>query len=474
MPRLLATLLVLGLPLAVALGVGGAQALPTACFVSVVALWFTELLPLAVTGLLVPVLCVAYGLMDAKQAFGAFGNPILFLFLGSFLLVRGMQAHGLDQRIASLVLSRRWATRSVGTLTAFLALTCWLLSMWMSNTATCAIMTPVVLGVVDTLGPRFPDEAARKAFASRALLLTAFASSIGGLATPMGSPPNLLALSFLADEGITLGVLDWMAFGLPVAALMLVALLGLLAWRYPVPPLDLAEVRQEFAARLRDHGRPGRGERAVAACFLAAVAMWLLPGVAGLAGVDEATVGWLEARLPLGGVAVAAALPLFVLPGDEGRPVLTWEEALHIDWGTILLFGGGLCLGTMLDHTGLAGEVGRAVFGGGMAPGLTLGAVVAFAVLLSEFGSNTASAAVLVPLLTATFPGLGADALTALVVAAALGASFGFMLPVSTPPNAIVFGTGRVPARDMASTGVLFDVLGWGVLSLALAVFFLT
>ncbi len=175
-----------------------------ALFIATTTLWFTELLPLAVTALIVPILAVFTGILDAKTSFASFGDPILFLFIGSFLLAGAMEKHGWDKRIAYMILSRSWASPSIDRLCTILALICWTLSMWISNTATCAIMTPMVLGIGQTLKDQLRSECDSKYLTQRLLLITAFASSIGGMATPVGSPPNLIALSLLKERGISI------------------------------------------------------------------------------------------------------------------------------------------------------------------------------------------------------------------------------------------------------------------------------
>jgi len=443
-----------------------------ALFISIVLLWFTELIPLAATGLLVPCLAILYGIATPKTAFGAFGNQILFLFIGAFLIGRAMQKHGWDKRVAYFILSSKVGCQSPSTLATVIALTCWSLSMWISNTATCVIMTPIVLGILVTLKEQFNDDSAFQRYSIRLLLICAFASSIGGLATPVGTPPNLLAIEFLAEQGIHINFLNWMGIGLPISLTMLVILLAFLTLRYPVPQVDLQNIRQQFIKHSRELGKIKKAELQVAFCFLLAMTLWTAPGLIQLAAPDNPVLSVIQQRLPMGGVALLCALILFCLPleteekinGKQSRN-LTWQDAQKIDWGTVLLFGGGLCLGKLLNETGLAKEIGELFFGSDRSILIAALGAILIAILFSEFSSNTASASILIPIIIGTFNTEGTEVLTQLVLATAFGASYGFMLPVSTPPNAVVYGTGKIPLQQMIRTGVIFDLSGYLIIA---------
>lgn len=450
------------------------QPATSALFISVVVLWFTELIPLAATGLLVPTLAVLYGVVDVSEAFAPFGNQILFLFIGSFLLARAMQKHGWDKRVAYYILSLKMGSRSGNSLTVLIALICWVLSMWVSNTATCAMMAPLCLGLVDTLKDHFDSEQEHSNFTVRLLLVCAFSASIGGMATPVGSPPNLIALGFLAQHGIQLTFLQWVAVALPVSFAMLLILCAIIWIRYPSRLHSLPDVQAHFRSKLTDLGRLKVTEIQVAGCFGLAVLLWTVPDLLALVFPDSRSVALINERLAIGIVALACALILFILPyraGETFKQNLTWNDAGGIDWGTVLLFGGGLCLGSILDSSGLGAKIGSMVFGplGDNLYIITaMGALIA--ILMSEFSSNTASISIAIPIILTTFAGLDQAVLTVLVVCITFGASFGFMLPVSTPPNAIVYGTGRIRLGQMIRTGVLFDLSGLLVIIAAVAV----
>lgn len=440
------------------------QAAAAAVFTAIILLWFSEALPLPVTGLLVPVLAILSGVLTVPEAFGAFGNQILFLFIGSFLLARSMQKHGWDTRMAYLVLSSRFGSRSLRSLVAVIACICWTLSMWISNTATCAMMAPLCLGIVRTLRNQFTSHQAYTRFNARLLLTCAFASSIGGMATPVGSPPNLLALQFLAERGISVSFLSWMLCAVPLSVVMLLVVLYLLERMFSVPPLNLRAVQLEFAGKLKELGPVKRPELLTAICFFVAIIFWVLPDVlVQLTASDWALI--IKDRMPMGLVALLAGSLLFVFhytdENSETQPCLNWTDAGSIDWGTVMLFGGGLCLGLVLSNSGLAAELGNWLLPENANSALLpLLVVLCIGVLLSEFGSNTASASILIPVVLATSYGAADSDALQFVLGVAFATSFGFMLPVSTPPNAIVYGTGELKLKDMIRAGIIFDLLG--------------
>jgi sodium-dependent dicarboxylate transporter 2/3/5 len=335
-------------------------------------------------------------------------------------------------------------------------MTCWLLSMWISNTATCAIAMPIGLGIANTLGSQLKDQITFKRLKYRILFICAFAASVGGICTPVGSPPNLIAISFLSKAGIKISFLEWMIIGIPSSVVMLIALLIILRLRYPLPKIDLSPLRLHFQTELEKLGRVSKHEKHVIACFIITIFLWIAPSALGPIFADNALINKLPGVLPMGIVALIGSLPLFILM-DQEIPTLSWKRAVSIDWGTIILFGGGLCLGHILLETGLASDIGKSVLSLSGNNYFLLGAfAILLAVIASEVSSNTAASSIIIPILISSTSGN----INALTIAAAYGASFGFMLPVSTPPNAIVYGTGELPLREMIKTGIFFDVIG--------------
>lgn len=435
-------------------------------FCSTVLLWLTEALPLPVTGLLVPVLLSCSGAVSGKDAFAPFGSDILYLFVGCFLLGRAIEKHGFDKRMAYFLLGRCLVGESLTAIHLVIALASFVLSMWISNTSAAIILTTVTLGILTSLSEHLPSDEIKRRLEIRLLLTCAFAASIGGLATPIGSPPNLIAIRFLSTRGVNISFSGWLPFALPISLAMLAVLFLILELRYPLRGQSVPGAKAIFRKLARELGPMHTGERQVALVFGLAVLLWILPSslAAFFPAVD--VIQAFNARLSMATVGLLAGISLFVLPvaGVSGlKRNLSWDDGAKIDWGTLMLFGGGLALGDALESSGAAKMLGTLLFQGAIATPILLICVVVFgSIVLSEFASNTAAASIMIPLILGlvdptTF---SQEAATAIVLASAFAASFGFMLPVSTPPNAIVYATGRVPSGEMLRTGVLFDVCG--------------
>ena len=429
----------------------------------VITWWVTEPIPLPATALVGPALAALLGVTRAREAFAPFGDPVIFVFLGSFLIAEALHVHGVDRRIALAVLSRAFLASTPGRIRIAVALVTAGVSMWISNTATAAMMLPIALGLVRALQAAGSSESPRGV-----LLIVAIAASLGGVATPVGTPPNLIALGFLEQAGFSLDFFRFMAVGVPLS-LALTAVM-LLVVRYLVPRASGAADVAGWVERERRAQPPwGAGQWACAVAFVTAVVLWVTPGVVTLAGAGPGTWARLLAdRLEESVVALAAAALLFLWPVGDRR-ALTWAEAVRVDWGTLLLFGGGLSLGKMMFDTGLAGVLGRGVV---QATGVTslwglTALVLATSIVLTEFASNVASVSMLGPLVLALTREAGVAPLPPLL-AACFGASMGFMFPVGTPPNAIVYGTGLIPITAMMRVGVVVDVLSFFVIFLTL------
>ncbi len=446
--------------------------------VAVIVLWVTEALPLAVTALLGAVACVVAGVAPAKEVFRPFADPLIFLFIGSFLLAEAIRLHGLDRRLAYGVLSVPWVGERPRRILAAVALVSVLISAFISNTCTAAMMMAIVSGILAAVEAAAGDDARRPlpAFATSLFLCVAFAASIGGLATPIGTPPNLIGLAFIRDQlGVNVSFLGWCAIGVPVAAVLATIAVRVLARLFPAGVERLDGVSDYVSAERQRLSGWTTGQRSTALAFAITVALWVLPGLVLMAaGPAHPVSKWLVARLPEGVAALIGAILLFLLPGGtrEGRwrPALEWKEA-RIDWDIVLLYGGGMALGELCFSTGLAAAVGQSINGwipAGPWGGTVLVAVAAIvAVLTSEFTSNTASANMVVPVVIALAKATGGDPLPA-ALAATFAASLGFMMPVSTPCNAIVYGSGRVPLRAMMAGGAVIDAAGTLVVTAAM------
>jgi sodium-dependent dicarboxylate transporter 2/3/5 len=440
-------------------------------FLVVVGLWMTEALPLPVTGVLVPILAVLFGLLPAKEAFRGFGDEIILLFLGCFLLARAMEKTGLDRRLAYLLLTKLMPGNSFRTLTVMVASSSFFLSMWISNTSATAIVVAIVLGIHGTLQSNIPSPAEARRAAVRLLLATAFGASIGGISTPIGSPPNLLAVRLLAERGLEVSFLQWVMIGFPTALLLLAVMLLVLEFLLPLPGLNFPTLKPQLRSMLQEAGPMSAAERLVAVIGTLTVAGWVLPEIVGVVFGSSSTLEFFQGRLSSTVVALSAAILLFVSWGRPLPAVLEWQDAQKIDWGTLLLFGGGLTLARVLDSSGLATHLGELLTQGGFTSVVAFGSVVVVAaVVLSEFASNTAAASVLLPMTLGMSISLGltGELTIGLVTAVTIAGSLGFMMPVSTPPNAIAYGTGLVPARDMKRCGGALDLLGAALVILTL------
>jgi sodium-dependent dicarboxylate transporter 2/3/5 len=460
--------------------------------VGVVILWVTEALPLPVTALAGAIACVVAGVAPAKEVFRPFSEPLVFLFIGSFMLAEAIRVHGLDRRLAFAVLGLPAVGERPGRILAAVAVVSATISAFISNTATTAMMVAIAAGILtaieDAASPAASPTAPRDTqprdtqprhsrldprFATGLMLSVAFAASIGGLATPIGTPPNLIGLAFIRNElGIEVSFLAWCAIGVPVAVILTGVAVVLLGWMFPAGVDRLPGVARMVARERSGMGRWSRGEMSTALAFGTTVCLWIVPGILGLfLGMKHPLPAWFGTHVPEGVAALVGAVMLFILPGASGRRALSWDEAARIDWGIILLYGGGMALGELSFSTGLAEALGRSLTGwlpagagGGMA---LVAAATLVAVVTSEFTSNTASANMVVPVAMALAAASGGDPLTA-ALAATFAASLGFMMPVSTPCNAIVYGTGRIRLGDMIRSGAILDVTGAVVITLAM------
>lgn len=408
--------------------------------------WITEALPPAVVAFAAAIGAVLTGLATPEIAFKAFGTPLLFLFVGSFFIAEAMQVHGLGERIGEAV-SRR--ARGRLSFLAVIAGTAFFLSMIMSNTAATVILLPIALAAV-------PSERGDR-YATALVLVIAWGASIGGLGTPVGTPPNAFGITELRQRGLDIGFVDWMAIGVPMGLVMLVALVAVLAVGYGIRPGQPLPERPTRAPRAWSSG-----ERAVLAAFAIAITGWLLPSVLTLAAPGSAAAAWVDQHLTEEIVALLAGCSLFVLPGGPARPALLWSEATRIEWGVILLFGGGILLGTLAKSTGVAEQWGMSLVEatGASSTWSITALVTATAIVLSEATSNTATATMLAPLSGAVAHAAGAEPIPA-ILGATMGASFGFMMPISTAPNAIAYASGRVTIGQMIRTGIIFDCIGF-------------
>lgn len=409
--------------------------------------WMTEAVPLAGTSLLPILLFPLLGTGTAAQAATPYANPTVFLFLGGFMLALAMQRWGLHRRIA-LTIMRGMSDRPAGLVLGTMGATAFI-SMWVNNTATVLMMLPIGLSVIEVVEHCEGDE---PNFAPALLLGIVYAAAIGGLGTLIGTPPNALLAAFLDKTyGIQVDFVSWMKVGVPLVVLLLpVAWLIVTRLILPLGRARIDGSRDFLLAERASLGRITRPEWIVAVTFVAADALWVArPALEGMfPGLSDA------------GIAIGAGLLLFALPAGKGRgPVLTWETAGRLPWDVLLLFGGGLSLADAIGRSGLAAWIGAGLAGVGLWPAFAVAIAVAVVlVALSEVASNTAAAVTFLPVIASLAVAQGESPL-ALAAIATLAASGGFILPVASPPNAIVYGTGKVTMRQMVRGGIVMDLV---------------
>jgi sodium-dependent dicarboxylate transporter 2/3/5 len=429
--------------------------------------WVTEALPLAITAVLGPILAVIFGVAPVRNALASFADPVVFVFIGGFILAEAMFVHGVDRRIAYTALSWRFVGSSPGRLLIVYGGVAAVLSMWMSNTATTAMMFPIGMSIMAHL-TRSGVSGARQ-FAMIVLLMTSFSASIGGIGTPVGTPPNLIGIGMLERiTGIDITFFQWMLLGVPAVVVMFAVLAvhfylsGVRGVRIPEGSTDI--VRDE----LQKLGPVSRGQRNVLIAFGITVMLWVIPGLLAITGLEGTplALGY-DAAFPESVAAMIGALLLFLLPLDWRTRTftLTWEQASRIDWGIVLLYGGGLAMGTLAFTTGLAEAMGKGITGW-LPSQSTVSLTILFtgtAIVLSEATSNTAAANMIIPIAIAVAQAAGVSPIEP-ALGATLGASMGFMMPVSTPPNAIVYSSGYIPITAMMRYGIVLDVIGFFVI----------
>lgn len=409
--------------------------------------WISEAVPIPVTSFLPLVIAPLLGLNSLNEVAQPYAHPLIFLFLGGFVISIAMERWSLHKRIAlhTMLMVGSKPSEQIGGImlvTAFL-------SMWMSNTATAVMMLPIALSIIQLLKQDHADSQ----FAKAMLLSIAYAASIGGLATLIGTPPNALMAAFLSDNyDIHIGFAEWMMVGLPLSIVMLFACwLWLTKAAYHVDDIATVETKRLFREQLSHLGAMQRGEKAVLIIFSLTVFCWVF---------NALLVEW--TGLPLNDtiVAMTAALLLLILPLDrKNTRILTWEETRNLPWGILMLFGGGLSLAALITKSGLSAFIADQVILLNDVPFWVMIVIVTTVIVfLTEVTSNTATAAGFLPLLAPVALAMSGTPLT-LVIPAAIAASCAFMLPVATPPNAIVFSSGQLKISDMFKAGFALNII---------------
>lgn len=447
--------------------------------------WLTEALPLPATALVPIALFPLFDVLPIAEVGARYGHQFIGLFLGGFILGLAMQRWGLHRRIA-LVTILLVGTKPRMLIAGFMLATA-LLSMFISNTATAVMLMPIAASVIllveqeleklpgnadgsDDTDPGFDPDRQADRFATALLLGIAYAASIGGMGTLIGTPPNAVLAGYIEDEfGRSISFLDWMRVGLPLVVVFLpIAWWVLVGWVYKIKLRELPGGRALIKKELRDLGRMSRGEWIVLVVFTLTASAWLARGGLNTLG-DRLDVAAL-ANLSDTGIALIAAVALFAIPvrPREGVYAMDWETAQRLPWGVLLLFGGGLALAAGLSATGVDRYLGSGFeVLGGLPIWLLIAIVCVLVKLLTELTSNTAVTTALLPVLAAAAFTLGVDA-APLLIATALSASCAFMLPVATPPNAVVFSSPHLTIGKMVRAGVVLNVIGVVLVTLLL------
>jgi sodium-dependent dicarboxylate transporter 2/3/5 len=433
--------------------------------------WITEAVDIEVTALLPIATFPLLGITPLTKVLPPYAADVIFLFMGGFIIGLAIERWGLDRRIAFFTLKLVGA-RPGAIVGGFMAVTAFL-SMWVSNTACAAMMTPIALSVIDLVlrsrtgsglkesGGIPQDRVPERNFATGLLLCVAYSASIGGIATIVGSPPNGIAVRYMQQTfQKEVSFFDWILVGGPFTLIFLP-----IAWLLVTRVLfraDIGEIaggRKYFDEEYRKLGRLTRGEKIVLAVFSLAALLWIFSPL-----LKPVVIAGMKpfADLSDAGIAMLAALMLFVVPVDpfKGIRAMDWATAVKLPWGVLMLFGGGLTLAAAIEANGVSGFIGNTSRGlAGLPPILLLLAITAMTVFLSELTSNTAQVATMLPVLAAMAPALGMKPYV-LIVACTLGASSAYMMPVGTPPNAIVFGTGLVRMPQMMKAGIWLNLAG--------------
>lgn len=421
--------------------------------------WVTEAIPIAVTALLPIALFPIFNVMDLSSTTASFGHKYVFLYVGGFIIAIAIEKWGLHKRIA-LTIINAIGTNMVNIILGFMLATAFL-SMWISNTATSVMMLPIGMAIVSQLKESpMRDEKSVSLFGKALMLSIAYSASIGGMATLIGTPPNLVLVGIVEETyGVEISFLQWFKFGLPISVILLIV-----CWQYLTKyafKLKAAEFpggKQEISRLLKELGKLSKEEKSVLIVFVLTAFCWITRSY-----LLQKLIPALDDTI----IAIVAGVVLFILPSSkEGERIINWDEALKMPWGIILLFGGGMALAEGFGTTGLALWIGSQI---SMVDGISMILIILLLVaavnFLTELTSNLATTAMLLPILAPMAVAFDMNPYM-LMVSATLAASCAFMLPVATPPNAVVFGSGYLRIPDMMRSGVWMNVISIGLITL--------
>ncbi len=415
-----------------------------ALLVWMVVWWISEAVPIAMTALLPVALLPLLGASTGKQAAAPYADEIIFLFIGGFILALSIERWNLHTRIA-LTIAGAIGSKPRALIAGFLLASA-LLSMWISNTATALMLMPTAVGVAAATSVQGKTD---PRFAGALILAVAYAASIGGIGTPVGSPTNLIAMAYLERNGLALSFSQWMLMAIPIMLLMLLACWLILSWDFRKMPVDGLTAQSVLAEEKSKLGRISTPEIRVLIIFSCVALAWifrpLINALPGLAALSDT------------GIAILGALALFLIPAgainEAPQPLMSWERAERLPWGVALLFGGGLSIAEAMTRNGVTDWLGGAMAHfGNMPPLMILLIIVVITVFATEFASNVATLTAMLPVVGAFSIAAGLPPLS-LAFATSLAASLAFMMPIGTAPNAIAFGTGKVSIVYMLKVG---------------------
>lgn len=422
--------------------------------------WISEALPIAATSLIPIVLFPVLSISPIEEATAPYANPLIFLFMGGFIIAIAMQTWGLHKRIA-LNIVNFIGVKPTSIIIGFIIASAFL-SMWVSNTATALMMLPIAVSVLQFVGIKKDENVpAVTNFEIVLLLSIAYACNIGGIGTLIGTPPNALLAAFMLENyGLEISFARWMMIGVPLAILLLpVMYIVLSRFIFPIKMQELPGGRSIIVNQLKELGNISKPEFRVAIIFTTTALLWIFRPL-----ISKVIPGLSDA-----GIAIAAGVVLFLLPNGKNSEgsLLQWNNLRDLPWGILILFGGGLSLASAISSSGLAAWIGKGVSGLDTLPIiLLLLVVILITVFLTEITSNTATAAAFLPILASSAIGIGQNPLL-FVIPAAIAASCAFMLPVATPPNAIIYGSGKVSIPQMAKAGIWLNIIVSMILSIA-------
>lgn len=419
--------------------------------------WITEALPISVTALIPIVLFPVLGVRTISEATSPYANPLIFLFMGGFILALAMEKWNLHKRIA-LGIVHKIGVNPNAIVIGFI-LSAAFLSMWVSNTATAIMMLPIatsILGLIEHV-----DADKRRNFEIVLMLSIAYACNIGGMATLIGTPPNALLAGFILENyGVEISFLDWMKIGVPLVLISLPLMyLILTKWIFPLQLKELPGGKALIETELRSLNRISSQEMKVALVFVSAALLWMF----------RPLLSQVIPHLSDAGIAMGISVLLFLIPSgeDDGNGLLEWHDTKRMPWGVLILFGGGLSMASAISKTGLAAWIGSQMSAFDAIPVILFVVIItALIIFLTEMTSNTASTAAFLPILASVAIGLGENPLL-FAIPTALGASCAFMLPVATPPNAIVYGSGKITIPQMSKAGLWLNLMFIVLLSVA-------